>query len=97
MTWSRQQFGREAQLRYERLLNTAMRELAADPGRPGVREAGRRGLWLYHLRHARQRPSPADRVGQPRHILVFIVMADELRIVRVLHDAMDLPLHLEDI
>jgi toxin ParE1/3/4 len=99
MAQSRMQFGREAQLRYEHLLNAAMQDLAADPQRPGARQAesGSEGLWLYHSRLARPRLPAADRVGRPRHILVYRIVGEEVRIIRVLHDAMDLPAHLEDI
>jgi len=99
MRHSREQFGREAQLRYERLLNSAIRELAVDPRRPGARvfEGATRRVWLYHARHAGQRLPATDQVGRPRHILVFEVADDVVRILRVLHDAMDLPQRLEDI
>jgi toxin ParE1/3/4 len=96
---SREQFGEDAQRRYERLLNATMRELAVDPQRPGVREAssGPQGLRLYHTRHASRRMIAGDRVGRPRHIIVYRVVGDEVRILRLLHDAMDLPPRLRDL
>jgi toxin ParE1/3/4 len=99
MAWSRREFGRAAQLRYEALLNIALRDLAADPRRPGARKAegAAEGVWLYHLRHARLRAQPVERVRQPRHVLVFRIDADQVRVLRVLHDAMDLPEHFKDI
>jgi toxin ParE1/3/4 len=99
MNHSREQFGRDAQLRYERLLNSAMRDLATDPRRPGARpvEGAIREVWLCHSRHARNRLPAADRVGRPRHVLIFEVTGDIVRVLRVLHDAMDLPEHLRDI
>lgn len=95
----REQFGDEAQRRYERLLNATMRELAADPRRPGVRAASSAAddARLYHSRHTSRRLPAADRVARPRHIIVFRIADDEVRILRVLHDAMDLPEHLKDI
>lgn len=96
---SREQFGDDAQRRYERLLNAAMRELAANPRPPGVRAASSaaEGAWLYHSRHASRRIPAAERVGRPRHIIVYRVAGDEVRILRVLHDAMDLPGRLQDL
>jgi toxin ParE1/3/4 len=96
---SRERFGDEAQRRYERLLNAALRELAADPQRAGARaaEGSAADIWLYHSRHTRQRMLGVDRVGRPRHILVYRVAGDGVRLLRVLHDAMDLPEHLTDL
>jgi len=96
---SREQFGPEAQRHYERLLNAAMRDLAADPERPGSRDeaSASEGLRFYHSRHTARRSPVAERVGRPRHILIYRVLGDEVRILRVLHDAMDLPEHLKDL
>jgi len=96
---SREQFGDDAQHRYERLLNNTMRDLAADPQRPGAREASgaATGAWLYHSRHTSRRLPTPDRVARPRHIVVYRVVGDVVRILRVLHDAMDLPERLKDL
>jgi len=91
------QFGGGAQHRYRRLLEQAMDDVVADPLRAGVRAAGPEGLWLYHTRHARPRVPPKQRIARPRHLIVFRVFGDEVQILRVLHDAMDLPIRLEDL
>jgi len=93
---SRSQFGPEAQKRYRLLVEQAMTDLTDNPGRPGVtRPDGLpEGIWLYHVRHARARPPVSQRVGRPRHVLVFRQRSDELDLLRVLHDAMDLPSHM---
>jgi toxin ParE1/3/4 len=93
---SREQFGDGAQRRYERLLNATMREIAVDPQRPGVREASN-GALIYHSRHASRRLPAADRVARPRHIVVYRVVGDEVRILGLLHDAMNLPERLQDL
>ena len=65
MAWSRREFGRDAQLRYEALLDAAMRDLAANPRRPGARqpEDTAEGVGLYHLRHSRLR-APRTELNQ---------------------------------
>ena len=99
MAWSRREFGRDAQLRYEALLDTAMRDLAANPRRLGARQAedAAEGVWLYHLRHSRLRTPRTERVHQPRHVVIFRVSSDRISVLRILHDAMDLPEHLKDL
>ena len=91
------QFGEAAQRRYRLLLEQAIDDVAANPRRPGVRAAGPEGVWLYHTRHARLRTPANLRVSRPRHLIAFTIIGDEVRVLRVLHDAMDLPEHLKDI
>jgi toxin ParE1/3/4 len=94
---SEDQFGPAARRRYRLLLERAIEDVAADPRRTGVGAGGREGLWVYHTRHARPRTPAKQRVGRPRHLIVFTIVGDELRVLRVLHDAMDLPEHLKDL
>jgi toxin ParE1/3/4 len=91
-------FGENARLRYEALLEAALYEISANPDRPAVRlrpELGP-GIRTYHLFHARDRARTMNGVvKRPRHLLVFrISTPDILDIGRVLHDAMDLAEHL---
>ena len=87
-------------MRYEALIETALRDIAADPHRIGVKtrnELGR-ALLTYHLFSSRNAArTNLGIVRRPRHILVFRVAApDFVDIGRVLHDAMDLKEHLPD-
>ncbi len=93
---SHRTFGPQAVDRYTLLLDQAFADLCADPDRVGVRrhDADRSDLRLYPLRHSRARLAPADRVGQPRHLIVFRLSRDTLRVVRVLDERMDLPARL---
>jgi toxin ParE1/3/4 len=93
---SRSQFGLEAQKRYRVLLEQAIADVADDPSRPGVTrpDGVPQGIWLYHVRHARTRTPANQRVGRPRHVFVFRQRGDALDLLRVLHDAMDLPSHM---
>jgi len=93
---SEEQFGRAARQRYRLLLEPALDDLAQDPRRPGVRAdahlpADHR---LYPVRLSRARPAPADRVGHPRHVVVFRLDGPTVEVLRLLHEAMDLPRHL---
>jgi toxin ParE1/3/4 len=94
---SEDQFGQPARRRYRLLLEQAIEDVAADPQRAGVHAGSREGLWVYHTRHARPRTPPGQRVGRPRHLIVFTITGDELRVLRILHDALDLPEHLKDL
>ncbi len=78
--------------RYATLFVTAMRDVAADPGRPGSRTepAVDADLRTYHLGHSRGRvPVAAGRVRKPRHALVYCVAADGVvDILGIVHDRM---------
>jgi len=91
---SREQFGEGAQRRSRALLEQAISDLEANPGRVGVVAFGESAepIRLYHSRHSRGRVATRLRVARPRHIIVFRV--SELEILRVLHEAMDLPRRL---
>jgi toxin ParE1/3/4 len=93
---SEEGFGARVADRYRRLVSAALRDLGADPERLGVRH--REGLpedvRLYHLRHSRGRDR--DRIARPRHFLMLRRVGSDVVLVRVLHDAMDLPRHLDE-
>ena len=90
-------FGLEARRRYRRLLTQAIEDVAADPQRVGVQSAGALGdMRLYHTRHARLRAGGRP-INRPRHVIAFRIVSDQIVILRVLHDAMDLPEHLKDL
>ena len=98
LEYTRDQFGKQAQLRYRRLIQQAIQDVQEDPERPGVKrrpeiiDLAR----IYHLFYSRgQSRSKEDIVKKPRHFLLFSVSEDnELEIGRVLHDSMDLAIHL---
>lgn len=93
MRWTKDQFG-EAQLRVYAQTLTAALEVLAD-GEPTTIGAKARneivgGLFTLHV---------ARRSRKGRHILLFRVGQDDARreaieVLRVLHDAMELPRHL---
>ncbi|MDP9839395.1 toxin ParE1/3/4 [Neorhizobium huautlense] len=91
-------FGRAARERYQKLLVTALRELADDPERIGchLRPELGDGVSSDHLRHSRKRARhETGIVKHPRHLLLYRVLNPELiGIGRILHDAMELQRHL---
>lgn len=93
-------FGDAASERYERLIATALIELASDPERAGSRVVPElaAGARLYHLRNSKRRArTRAGEVGTPRHFVLYRVLAPDLiGIARILHDSMDLPAHATD-
>jgi toxin ParE1/3/4 len=89
-------FGEEARARYERLIRAALRDLAENPNRAGVRELDGIAPKLYHLRHSRKRAEQAGRVRAPRHYIAFHADAQRIEIVRILYDTMDLESQLTD-
>jgi plasmid stabilization system protein ParE len=84
---SEQQFGREARRRYRRLIQQALADLngAAEPfGSTKIAELSADHR-VYHIRFAR--PSIATTtVRRPRHALVYLIQADRLMVLRVLHE-----------
>ncbi|MES2860915.1 MAG: type II toxin-antitoxin system RelE/ParE family toxin [Pseudomonadota bacterium] len=93
---SEAEFGPRTASRYERLIDQAIDALAADPERSGVRQTPDTlvGLYWFHLRSARTLAPPSERIGKPRHLIVFTVTGASIFIVRVLHDSMDIPAHV---
>lgn len=93
-------FGDAASERYERLIATALVELAAGPARPGNRAVPELadGARIYHLRGSKRRArTGAGAVGAPRHFVLYRVLEPDLiGVARVLHDSMDLPAHATD-
>ncbi len=86
---SRARFGPAARARYAHLLKTAYADLQADPTRVGVRPAKAADVHLYAIRHSRVQSPGQDRVARPCHLIAFSFDAAEVRILRVLHERMD--------
>jgi toxin ParE1/3/4 len=100
LDWSERRFGAAARVRYGALIDTAFRDIASNPERPGSHPRPELGADLrsYHLRHSRTRARRrGGQVGQPRHVIYDrIVSSDLVRIERVLHDAMDVERHIPE-
>lgn len=98
LAWSQEQFGESARKRYQALLSTALRDVAAQPEGIGARRRPELGVDLisWHLRLSRDHvPDAVGKVHRPRHFLVYRHVDAVVEIVRVLHDSMELSRHLE--
>jgi toxin ParE1/3/4 len=95
---SQTQFGDQARQRYQALILTALQDIAGMPYRIGshYRDEIAPGLRSYHLIYSRQRAKQTKgTVKSPRHIVFYRVANDEvIEVVRLLHDAMEVQLHL---
>jgi toxin ParE1/3/4 len=99
LEWSEERFGRRAAARYRALLKQALRDIAAEPERPGSTERTEltEGARTYHLRFSRDRVRGAETVKEPRHFLVYRTRKDGvIEVARVLHDARNLERHLPE-
>ena len=97
LAYTQANFGEVARVRYERLLVTALRDIAADPMRPGsiTRTELGNNVRSYHLRHSRDRArTDQGIVRRPRHLLLYRAAIDVIGVGRVLHDVMELERHL---
>jgi toxin ParE1/3/4 len=98
LRWSGSHFGEPARRRYAALIAAGIRDVARDPSGVGARsrpELGD-GVYSYHLRHSRTRPTGAL-VQQPRHFLIYRLDAVVVIIGRVPHESMDLERHLNSV
>lgn len=95
---SQEQFGDKARLRYQALILTALQDIAGMPYRIGShdRDELAPGLRSYHLIYSRQQAKQSHgTVKSPRHVMFYRVTGDEvIEVVRLLHDAMEVQLHL---
>ena len=90
---SARQWGIDAAARYHQLMLAAVVALGDNPTLPGSREIPRvPGLRTYHLRSARRLVVPEQRVGRPRHLVVYRVGPDGVvEVLSIVHDRMLLP------
>jgi len=98
LTWTQTQFGDLARRRYEHLIATALRDVAAQPNRSGSVERHElgHGVRSWHLCLSRERArTEGGIVHQPRHFLIYRSEPKRIAVGRVLHDVMELEQHLE--
>jgi toxin ParE1/3/4 len=83
-------FGVDAAERYHLLMRSVFAALAAVPDRPGSQEATTAaGVRVYPLRIGRRLVAQEQRVGRPRHIVVYRVGTDGVvEIIGLAHDRM---------
>jgi toxin ParE1/3/4 len=89
LRWSERNFGEAAAARYRALVKQAIRDIGADPERPGSKERPElmiKGARTYHLSFSQGRVS-GGRVKEPRHFLLYRRRHDDvIEVARILHD-----------
>lgn len=96
LAWSGERFGENARERYEQLIASALRSITSDAEPIGTKRHPdlSADLRLLHLRYISQVGGDPI-VRKPRHLIAFRKAGPDLIVVvRVLHDAMDLPARL---
>lgn len=92
LDWSEAKFHEIGRVRYATLLVQAMQDIADAPQRDGVVwvRSLRVRIAVYHVWHSRNSvPDPAERVHEPRHLIVFRVADDGIvDILGFAHDSM---------
>ena len=91
LRWTAEHFGEQQARSYAETLAAALEELSETPAPPGARARDdiAKGVFTLHVaRHGRK----------GRHFVIFRIGRDDsaevIEVLRVLHDAMDLPRHL---
>jgi len=89
---SARQFGLDAAVRYNKLILTALTVVGTTPHLAGSKTVPRvPGLRVFPLRLASRFVAPTDRVGRPRHLIVYRVTPDgTVEVLSLAHDRMDL-------
>jgi len=94
LAWTEENFGVLAMERYQKLIGSAIKDIAENPNRLGSvsRPEIAKSCRTYHLFYSRKRAARAGaKVRKPRHFLLFrMTEQGALEIGRVLHDSMDL-------
>jgi toxin ParE1/3/4 len=93
VNWTTERFGGAQAKTYSTTITSALRTLKAGPDAVGVKSRDDLGDGVLIL--------PVSRMGRRgRHLILFRIApygdANTLQVLRILHDAMDLPRHLAD-
>ncbi|MGB4779409.1 type II toxin-antitoxin system RelE/ParE family toxin [Microbacterium sp.] len=94
LIWSHARFGAKVREGYEELIFTAFEDIASDPGGAGVhvRSDLGDGVATWHLALSRDHVDSGVRtIVSPRHLVIFTVKGERVLILRLLHEAMNLP------
>ncbi|GAB3599292.1 type II toxin-antitoxin system RelE/ParE family toxin [Microbacterium tumbae] len=94
LEWSVFRFGESVRDGYQALIGATLASIARDPELAGSHDRHDlgRGIRTVHLRTCRNEVSPAvRRIASPRHFVVYRHVGEVVQVVRLLHEAMDLP------
>ena len=87
--WSLEQFGPRQAAKYDELVRQALKEISTNPFNPRSHARHLIGKKVRTLHIAR-------RGGKARHLFVYRVETKAIRILRLLHDSMDLDANLPE-
>lgn len=89
---SARQFGLDAAVRYNKLIFAGLNAVGTTPGLRGSKEVSRvQGLRTFPLRLAFRLVAANDRVGRPRHLIVYRVAPDGVvETLSLVYDRMDM-------
>jgi len=95
LVWSLDKFGAAAADRYRALLIQTLRDLEADPLRPGSKTRPElvKSARTYHTALSRTNVE-GQRVKEPRHFILYRIGSAGIEVGRILHDSRDLARHL---
>ena len=100
LAWTEENFGPQSLQRYGKLIAAAIEEVAANPEVAGSDQRPELAACCrtYHLFFSRKKAGRrGDRIRRPRHFLLYrVTESGAVEIGRVLHDSMDLNLHLPE-
>jgi toxin ParE1/3/4 len=90
LTQSARGWGIDGAIRYNKLMLAVFDAVGSSPVLPGsLAVPNVNGVWSYHLRLGRRMVEAGQRVGRPRHIVVYRVAADGVvEIMGLAHDRM---------
>lgn len=94
LEWSVTQFGAAVRDGYEALIVAAISSILDDPCRTGSHDRTDlgRGIRTLHLASSRDDVSQdVRRIASPRHFVVYRQVEGVIQVVRLLHEAMNLP------
>ncbi len=97
LLWSHRHFGALVRVAYEALIIAGIEDVASNPTGVGARARPELGstVMSWHLAQSRDHVSRAvRRIDNPRHVIVYRVVGDEIYILRLLHDAMSFSEHI---
>lgn len=91
--FSQERFGEAASERYYSLLLRAFKLMVDEPfdSRSRTADAVSPGLRTLHLKRLVR---PGEQPRAPRHLLLYRIDGSTVRVIRILHDSMDLTRHL---
>ncbi|MEO6505547.1 MAG: type II toxin-antitoxin system RelE/ParE family toxin [Terrimesophilobacter sp.] len=94
LEWSVTQFGAAIRDGYEALIGAAIRSIVDKPNRAGSHDRADlgSGVRILHLMSSRDDVSQNVRkIVKPRHFVVYRQVGNVVQVVRLLHEAMNLP------